>query len=336
MGELAALGLVLSVRLAGDAWRAPWLRAAALAASVPLGLGVYLSFSRGALFACAAGLVALIVAAPHREQLEAIVLAVGAVVIASAVTAALRGVTSLSGSLGFREGQGAIALVLLVAVMSGAAAAHWQLVRRRRSTPLRLPRHAGWLALGLICAGLGVAIAAGSKEGTSRRLSASAGRYATLQSNRYDYWQVALKAFAHEPVRGVGAGGWAVWWVRYRKIEDFAQDAHSLPLQTLAELGLVGVVLLGAFVSGVALAARAAHRAAPAFAAGPMAALVVYAAHAPLDWDWQMPAVTLIAIVLAGALVNVAERREVAAYSASAMRGASRLNTHTATTQTVR
>jgi hypothetical protein len=27
---------------------------------------------------------------------------------------------------------------------------------------------------------------------------------------------------------------------------------------------------------------------------------VAYAAHAPLDWDWQMPAVTLVALILAG------------------------------------
>ena len=38
-------------------------------------------------------------------------------------------------------------------------------------------------------------------------------------------------------------------------------------------------------------------------AAGPIAGFVVYVAHAPLDWDWQMPAVTLVAIVLAGALL---------------------------------
>ena len=66
MGELAAIGFVLCARLAGDASRPAGaaLRAAA-AAAAPLGMGLYLSFSRGALFACAAGLVALIVVAPR-------------------------------------------------------------------------------------------------------------------------------------------------------------------------------------------------------------------------------------------------------------------------------
>src|SRR5690348_14055415 len=83
--------------------------------------------------------------------------------------------------------------------------------------------------------------------------------------------------------------GWAVWGLRYRTVNEFAVDAHSLPLQTAAELGLVGLAALGMFFGGVAVVSRKAHRIAPALSAGPIAALVVYAAHAPLDWDWQMP-----------------------------------------------
>jgi len=307
MGELAALGFVLSARVAGDAQRSRSLRAAAVAACVPLGLGLYLSFSRGALFACAAGLVALLVAAPRREQLEAIALTVVAAGIASATASPFHGVTSLSGTLAARERQGAIVFALLALIVIAGAAAQCQLARRWRSASLSLPRRSGWIATAVIFAGLGLAIAVGSKEGTSRPLSPGASRYVTLQSNRYQYWRVALKAFGQEPVRGVGAGGWAVWWLRYRTIDDFAQDAHSLPLQTLAELGLVGAAFLAAFFAGVALTARAARRVAPASAAGLIATFVAYAAHAPLDWDWQMPAVTIVAIVLAGALIALAD-----------------------------
>jgi O-antigen ligase len=138
-------------------------------------------------------------------------------------------------------------------------------------------------------------------------LSSGATRLVTLQSNRYAYWDVALRAFGTEPLRGVGAGGWSVYWLRWRTIDDFAQDAHSLPLQTLAELGLVGIGLLATFLAGVWLSARRALRRSGA-AVGPAAAFVVYIAHAPLDWDWQMPALTLVAMVLAGALLAGAER----------------------------
>ena len=329
-GELAALGFVLCARIAGEAQRPRALRAAAAAASAPLGLGLYLSFSRGALFACAAGLVALIVAAPRREQLEGIVIAISAAVLSSIAAAPFKGVTSLAGALGTRERQGAIVLLLLVAIGAAAAAAQRHRARRAQAAPLRLPNHAAWITLVLICAGMALAIVVGSKESANRPLSGGASRYVTLQSNRYAYWRVAFRAFGDEPLHGVGAGGWAVWWLRYRPFNDFAQDAHSLPLQTLAELGLVGVALLGAFFAGVGLAARSANRIAPALAAGPIAGFVVYAAHAPLDWDWQMPAVTLVAIVLAGALLALSGE----AQSSSAIRGASRRKIQTANTHT--
>src|SRR6202035_3073240 len=72
MGEVAALGFVLCAALAGDASRSARLRAAAAAAAARLGRGLYVTFSRGALFACAAGLVALVVLVPRREQLRAV------------------------------------------------------------------------------------------------------------------------------------------------------------------------------------------------------------------------------------------------------------------------
>jgi hypothetical protein len=68
------------------------------------------------------------------------------------------------------------------------------------------------------------------------------------------------------------------------------------------------VALLAALLGGVALAARAAVRADPALAAGPAAALAAWAFHSAIDWDWEMPALTLVAVLLAGALL--ADRRE--------------------------
>jgi hypothetical protein len=55
------------------------------------------------------------------------------------------------------------------------------------------------------------------------------------------------------------------------------------------------------------VAAARAMRARPALAAGPVAALVVYIVHSPLDWDWQMPALSLVAFVLAGLVLALAE-----------------------------
>ncbi|MEA2214002.1 MAG: hypothetical protein QOF83_3950 [Solirubrobacteraceae bacterium] len=304
MGEVAAIGLVLCARVAGDAARRPWLRGLAAAAAGPLGMGLYVSFSRGALFACAAGLVALIIAAARREQLRAAGICVMAGLLAAVAAAPFGGVTSLQGALGTRERQGAIGLVLLVLIGVAAALGQLLLIGREQPGALKLPRRAPVFAVAVICAGLALAIAVGAHERStvSQPLSGGATRLVTLQSNRYAYWDVALRAFAREPVHGVGAGGWSVYWLRWRTVAEFAQDAHSLPLQVLAELGIVGLALLAVFLVGLALAAARALRQGPV-AAGPVAGLVAYFAHAPLDWDWQMPAVTLIAMVLAGTLL---------------------------------
>ena len=307
MGELAALGFVLCARLGGDATRSRGHRTLAAAASVVLGLGLYLSFSRGALFACFAGLVVLAAIAPSREQLQSIAVSLGGSALVSLAASSFRGVTALAGDQSARERDGAIVLVLVAVVVSLTAGLQWYLARSAQSSPVRLPRATPVVAVALISAGLAVAILAGAKERSSGPLTTGANRLVTLQSNRYDYWRVAMRAFRDEPVRGVGAGGWAVYWLRYRTINEFAQDAHSLPLQTLAELGIVGLALLSAFVAGIGVAARRAHKFAPALAAGPIAGFVVWLAHSPLDWDWQMPAVTLIAIGLAGTLLAIGE-----------------------------
>ena len=303
MGELAALGFVLSAGLAGNPQRPRWQRVAAAAATAPFGLGLYLSFSRGALFACVAGLIALVVAARSWDQLQAAALAVAAAVAACIPAAPSGGVTALAGPLGTREREGAISLAVLVAVMLAAGVVQRILAARTGARRLPLPRRAPLIATLLICAGLAGAIVAGAKETSGQpALSGGATRLVSLQSNRYDYWDVALRAFAASPLHGVGAGGWSVDWLRWRKVNEFAQDAHSLELQTLAELGIVGAALLLACLSGVAVAARRALVGGRAVA-GPVAALVVYIAHSPLDWDWQMPAVTLVAVVLAGYLL---------------------------------
>ncbi len=53
-------------------------------------------------------------------------------------------------------------------------------------------------------------------------------------------------------------------------------------------------------------------RAGPA-AAGSVAALAAFALHAGIDWDWEMPALTLVALALAASLMGPASRERAAA-----------------------
>jgi O-antigen ligase len=82
------------------------------------------------------------------------------------------------------------------------------------------------------------------------------------------------------------------------------KDAHSLPLETLTELGIVGLALLLVLVGAVLVGARDALRANAALAAGPAAAAATWFVHAAIDWDWEMPALTLIAVACAGLLLS--------------------------------
>jgi O-antigen ligase len=147
-----------------------------------------------------------------------------------------------------------------------------------------------------------IAVAARDR-GHSAALGANADRLRSLESNRYNYWKVALAdGFAKHPLNGTGAGGFAVIWLQYRDVPERAKVAHSLYVETLAELGLVGFAFLAVFIAGVAMVARRP---------GAAAALLAFATHSALDWDWQMPALTLVALVLAGLVI--ADSEETAA-----------------------
>lgn len=319
MGALAATGLVLCARMAGDPTRSERLRELAAVAAAPLGAGVYLSYSRGALLALAAGLGLLLILTPRREQARAVALCLATASVASLAAGGLRGVRAFAGSSSTREAQG-IALLALLALLAGWAvlASRWlrreEVSGRLETATLRLAVSRRWLVAGalvVLLAGVAATAAVERPRANTPAYGASAQRLGSTESNRYAYWKVAVKAFAHHPVQGLGSGGFRVEWRRERKIADPAIDAHSLYLETAAELGLVGLLLLAAFVLGTGAAALEARRRAPAATAGLLAALSVLALHAGLDWDWEMPALALVAIVLAGALVATAEEPEL-------------------------
>ncbi|MCW3048835.1 MAG: hypothetical protein JWO74_3119, partial [Solirubrobacterales bacterium] len=148
-----------------------------------------------------------------------------------------------------------------------------------------------------------LALASGG-DGSSGGFGASSSRLSDVGSHRSAYWRVAVEAWADHPLAGAGAGSFATEWLARRHIDERVEDAHSLYLQTPAELGLAGLALLLALLGGVVVAARASVRADRVLAAGPAAALFAWALHAGLDWDWEMPALTLVAVVLAGVLLG--------------------------------
>jgi hypothetical protein len=314
-GALAALGLVLCARLAGTASRPAALRVVAAAACAPLGMGVYLSYSRGAIAAGLVGLAVLLAAAPSRSQLRAAGIALAAGVGGAIAGGIFPSVASLEGSVGERQVDGVIVLVGLVALMGASGFAQVLACRAERRAPAeagRLAIAARLPAVAAICVAVGLAglvVAGLSERGDAADLSKRTGvsRLASADSRRYDYWRVGMEAIADNPVRGLGAGGFRTEWVRERPVREAALEVHSLPLEMAIELGLPGLVGLAMLVVGVGLAGRRSLRRHPELGPGACAALAVWGLHATIDWDWQLPAVSLPAIVLAGGLIAASE-----------------------------
>jgi hypothetical protein len=314
-GLLAAMGFLLCVRLAGDPSRRAALRMAAAAACAPLGMGVYLSYSRGALAVAVIGLVFLLAAAPSRPQLRAALAGLAAGTLAGLLAAAFRGVAALEGSDAAQRRDGAIVLVLLAALAAAAAFAMARMAGAERRDPdlLGTLRHAGRLpavagAAALACvAGL---VIGGLVEsaGTGENVGAKPSRFVAVSSLRYEYWRVGADAFVDQPLLGEGSGAFRVIWRQERDVDAGAVEVHSLVVEMATELGLPGLLLLGLFLGGVAAAARRALEGKAALAPGACAVCAAWLLHASIDWDWQMPAVTLPALILAGGLLAESER----------------------------
>jgi O-antigen ligase len=322
-GLLGAIGMVLAIHIAGDPTRERWLRSAAAAGGVVLGLGVYLSYARGALAAVAVGLVVLFALEPHlRAQLRAIVTVLGAAAVSAFVATGLSTVKSLSAR---DAGQGIEMLVALVALAVAAAVIAPQVPRR----PIRLPslgvsRPATVLAISIalmVVGGLVLAATEGKPEGTSPMPGATPARLGSIDSNRYRYWEEAGSTFLEHPLIGIGSGGFQVEWLKVYNRYDASGDAHSLYLESAAELGIVGVAILLLFLGGVAGSVLRLYRVHRGPAAGLAAGLAAWAFHAGLDWDWEMPAVTLPALVLAAAAIAWSDEPAVDAQSQSARAG---------------
>jgi hypothetical protein len=84
------------------------------------------------------------------------------------------------------------------------------------------------------------------------------------------------------------------------------RDAHGLYIETLAELGPVGLALLLAVLL-LPLAMLAPARGHPLIP-GVVGGYAAYLVHTGVDWDWELPAVTLVGL-LCGAAILLAGRR---------------------------
>jgi hypothetical protein len=123
-------------------------------------------------------------------------------------------------------------------------------------------------------------------------------------AQRIDHWRVAWKEYREHPWLGSGAGTYEQHWMKDRTTNFHVRNAHNLYLETLATLGPIGLAfLIGLLAAPLVAAVRMRRSSYVPIACG---AYLAFLFHAALDWDWQLPAVTLAALACGSAILVAA------------------------------
>jgi UDP-GlcNAc:undecaprenyl-phosphate GlcNAc-1-phosphate transferase len=317
-GCVFAMGCWLALSLAER--REPLLAALGAAATVALACLTLLSQSRGAAIAMFATIIVSLALIPGvRRRVLALAL-VGAAV--GAASSSLLHVYSsgqqlVSPSVGHSAATAILLASALAGVIWGVLVAVVGAVERRGRTSagdLRVLVTVAAVVVALIPVAF-VVIRASRIEHTLKNQwhafvhlapaasnSASETRLFSGTGNRYDYWRIAWKAFLAHPLAGVGAGNYPQSYYQDRHTTEAVENPHSVELETLSELGLVGTVLLLVLVAGAALGAwrlRAAARdsaGARTLMVAATGVTVVWLVDTSGDWMHLLPGVTAIAL----------------------------------------
>lgn len=334
VGEFAALGLPVLLYTATSA-RTLAGRIAGAAALPVVVLCLALTVSRGGILAAAVGVIAFFSLADDR--LPRLATALLAAIAGAVVMAELLHLSGVRDAFMHPAPAGQRHTMLIVLALSSLGIAVGQaalvLIGRRRSRPRWLsvsPRGAR-IVTGVIILAVAVVVAVGIASGTDHRLwqqfkqpnpPVAGNQYFRLLSvagsHRYQYWQAAVAAYHTAPWKGIGPGTFEFYWAQHNSLSEFVRNAHSLYFETLAELGIIGLLLIGGFIlfvliAGGAGAVRAASVSRSALAAG-VAGFAAFCAAAAFDWVWQIGVMPLIAMLFAAvALAGGADQPRVGA-----------------------
>jgi hypothetical protein len=292
-------------------------------------VALLLTYSRGgALVALGALGLWFALGSPRLESVVA-ALGAGAVGLVVAIVGfALPGVSEERQPEDVRADDGLVfglALVVGAALVFGAA---YLASRREAGRPLdehvrrRLGRAAAVAAAALFVAALAVGVArAGSpvdwvgdavsefSEPINPETEDDPGRFAELSSNtRWSWWEDALEVFREHPVVGAGAGAYDIARRPFREDELAPVEPHSLPLQFLAELGVVGLLLIGVAAVAAAFGIVRVLRRADGADRPAVAALTVvaaaYAVHGLVEFNWDYVALSGPVFLVVGLLLG--------------------------------
>jgi hypothetical protein len=335
LGLFAGFGIILCVHLSSDRREYAAIRILAAAAIPMLATTLYFTLSRGAIGATLIGLVVYLVAGRPRLWASTAITAVPTSAIAVKVAYDAGQLTSAHPTSAHAVSQGHhVAVILLICVVDAAVARAlfvvtldrlWRLVKLPGSVQRRF-LWIWWPGIVVVVLVL-VAVFHGridrgyhdfKKAGTPTQHGDLRTRLTSVvNDNRLPLWRVAWREFKAKPVLGQGAGTFENSWDRYgTKAAGSVVNAHSLYLENLDELGIVGAgLLVAAILTMLAVTAIRIRGPNRPLLASVFAVLIMWALHAGFDWDWQMPVVTLVFFALGGVALA---RPHVAATAAAA------------------
>ncbi len=330
LGYWNANGAVCGLAVAMLLWASrrggwSWLRWAAIGAMPAVLLTLYFTYSRGGLLALAVAVGAVLALSRDRLWLlGTLIAAVLGTIPAILAVQDRRDLADAIPSSAVADQGLTVLLILLGGVVLTLAA--FALLRRAESREGRLASRAlaasrspvllGGIALAGAITAIVLAIAIGGRawdqfsspdlyfpqDDPEQHFSQLSG------AGRHDFWRVAVDAFGEEPLRGQGAGVYQFSWESDRSILAAVHDAHSLYLESFAELGIAGGLLMLGLVGGllwIGVATwRGAFGAERERSAVLLAVLAALAVGAALDWFWELTGIVAIFFLAAGVLVS--------------------------------
>ncbi|HMJ97420.1 MAG TPA: O-antigen ligase family protein [Thermoleophilaceae bacterium] len=274
VGSVAAMAVPIVLWLGSRRTGAPILRVLAYPAMGASVLAILLTQSRGAAAAAAVAALAWFVLVPMRlRSLPVLLLPGGAAAAVAAWALSKDPFTKAYQPMSAKEAVagdfGALVLLMIVLLLLVGVAV--QMGSEHRAPSARMRRRIGIAAVAVACL---VPLAAFTSVAFSERSigdrihdltsetkvspGESGGRVFAASSSRGKYWREAFRVFDDRPLQGVGAGAFEKARLRHSTDASVTQHAHGWIPQTMADLGLIGLVVTTLLFLAWALAALSA------------------------------------------------------------------------------
>jgi O-antigen ligase/polysaccharide polymerase Wzy-like membrane protein len=320
------IGFWPAVVLAAQRGRSTLTRALALTAATAISAGWLTTQSKGGVAAIAVSAALVFAVSPLRLRLLVPVLLVVGLTAAAydPLTAPFR---SSGQDIFVSDVRNAGSAILVLTAVGCVVGIVYALGDRRLELSPPVRALVGRVTLGLVCIAAVAAVAAffvtvGHPGRYVRdrwhdfnhvpRHETTSTHLLTLGSHRYDFWRVAFDQFESHPLAGIGSRGFGAAYLQHRRTTETPARVHSVELDALSEVGLVGLALLAGGLALAVVRLIARTRAGDPATTAAFAGGAYWLTHASIDWIWTIPACGLPFFLLLGSGTSGGERRALA------------------------